>query len=186
MEINNYNNNMLLNSEVKVKNEEQTDTKQKDINEVLDTSAVSVSISLQAIITLFSLDSSDLAKNSSQAQKDILNLLSGNDVEGSFSLKDLGYEGKPINELSKDEANELLGEEGFFGVNKTSQRVADFVFSFAKDDVELLKTGLEGIKDGFEQAQKLFGGNLPEISVKTQEKTIELITNKINELSEKS
>ena len=46
-------------------------------------------------------------------------------------LQDIGYEGKPIAKLSKEEAGALVAEDGFFGVAKTSQRIADFVINGA-------------------------------------------------------
>ena len=161
----------------------------KSLEETLEESAVSVSISMNAQIVLFSLNSSDTARDNTLIQgslegnKDMFNYLSGNEDSNGFSLKDIGYEGKAITELSPEEAEKLLDVEGFFGIEQTSNRVANFVFSFAGDDVELLKEGRDGIIRGFEEAQKLFGNQLPEISFKTQEKTLELIDAKINSLN---
>ncbi len=163
----------------------------KSLEKTLEESAVSVSISMNAQIVLFSLNSSDTARDNTLIQgslegnKDMFNFLSGKEDSNGFSLKDIGYEGKAITELSPEEAEELLDVEGFFGIEQTSNRVANFVFSFAGDDVELLKEGREGIIRGFEEAQKLFGNQLPEISFKTQEKTLELIDSKINALNNK-
>ena len=161
----------------------------KSLEETLKESAVSVSISMNAQIVLFSLNSSDTARDnvliqgSLEGNKDMFNYLAGKEDSNGFSLKDIGYEGKAITELSPEEAEELLEEEGFFGIEQTSNRVADFVFSFAGNDVELLKEGREGIIRGLEEAQKLFGNQLPEISFKTQEKTLELIDAKINSIN---
>lgn len=58
--------------------------------------------------------------------------------------------------------------------------MANFVFNFAGDDLEKLQKGRDGIIQGFEEANKLFGGNLPEISYKTQERTLALIDERIN------
>jgi len=162
---------------------------EKSLEETLEESAVSVSISMNAQIVLFSLNSSDTARDNTLIQgslegnKDMFNFLSGKENSNGFSLKDIGYEGKAITELSPEEAEKLLDVEGFFGIEQTSNRVANFVFSFAGDDVELLKEGRDGIIRGFEEAQKLFGNQLPEISFKTQEKTLELIDSKINSLN---
>lgn len=82
-------------------------------------------------------------------------------------LDNVGYEGKKIAELDQEEAKELVSEDGFFGVAQTSKRIADFVINGAGGDEKLLRAGLEGIMRGFEEAQKLWGGKLPEISYKT-------------------
>ncbi len=153
------------------------------VEEQIEKSSIEVSLSMNAQILLFAMDSSDQIKNNTSAQKDILSFLSGEHISDEFNLANTGYDGKPITELSKDEANELIGEDGFFGIEQTSQRVADFVFSFSGDDLEKLQKGREGIVLGFEQAEKMWGGELPQISYDTQAKTLELIDTKIAELS---
>ncbi len=161
---------------------EQKAQNSNDIKTRMDESAVAVTLSMNAQIVLFSMDASQLNKGNITAQKDIFTLLSGGETSQGFSLSDIGYEGKPITELSVDEANGLLDEGGFFSVEETSNRVADFVFSFAGDDVDILKEGLEGIKKGFEEAEELWQGQLPDISYETQNRTVELIQNRIAEL----
>jgi len=97
-------------------------------------------------------------------------------------LKDIGYEGKNIADLSQEEAKELVSEDGFFGVDQTSQRIADFVIQGANGDKELLQAGLEGIMQGFNEAEEIWGDTLPEISYKTIDTAKELITKHMSEL----
>jgi hypothetical protein len=119
----------------------------------------------------------------SDEQQEVLDFLSGKSVnDGEMSLENIGYEGKPILELTPQEAQDLVSEDGFFGVEQTSNRVANFVFSFAGDDLELLQKGKEGIIQGFQEAEKLFGGKLPEISYETQNRTLALLDEKISSL----
>ena len=99
-----------------------------------------------------------------------------------MDLKSIGYEGKPIQELTQDEAKALIAEDGFFGVAKTSDRIADFVLAGAGDDVEKLKAGREGILRGYNQAEKMWGGNLPDISKETLEKALEKVDKKLASL----
>lgn len=108
--------------------------------------------------------------------KDLASILS------NIDFKAIGYEGKDIANLTQDEAKELIGEDGFFGVAKTSQRLADFVINGAGADLEKLQKGLDGLKLGFEQAEKMWGGKLPDISYETMQKAIEKVTQKISEL----
>lgn len=105
-----------------------------------------------------------------------------NDILKGLDLKSIGYEGKPIQELSQDEAKALIAEDGFFGVTKTSDRIADFVLAGAGDDVEKLKAGREGILRGYNQAEKAWGGNLPDISKETLEKALEKVDKKLASL----
>lgn len=164
------------------KNMKHKEEESQDIKSIVEKSAVEVSLSMNAQIVLFSMDASQLNKGNITGQKSVFEFLAGNETQEGFSLKDIGYTGKPITELTPEEAQGLLDEGGFFSPEETSKRVADFVFSFAGDDVELLKKGLEGIKQGFKEAEELWGGELPEISYTTQSKTEELIQNRIAEL----
>ena len=96
-------------------------------------------------------------------------------------LNDIGYEGEPIASLSQEEAAELVSEDGFFGVAKTSERIAQFVIAGAGGDEELLREGRKGILQGFQEAEKFFGGKLPDISYETIEKAVSLIDNALKE-----
>ena len=90
-------------------------------------------------------------------------------------LQNIGYDGPKIGELSQDEAKELVADDGFFGVDKTSQRLSDFVIQGAADNEEMLRAGRSGLLEGMKQAEQMWGGDLPEISQKTMEKAIENI-----------
>jgi len=97
-------------------------------------------------------------------------------------LKDIGYEGKPIAELSQEEAAELVAEDGIFGVSQTSQRIADFVINGAAGDESRLRAGREGMLQGFEMAEEMWGGELPEISQKTMQAAIEMVDKAMSDL----
>jgi len=159
-----------------------SEQKQFSVEEEINRSAIKVSISMGAQIILQMMESKQTVKDNSSAQKDILDFLSGKKVSEDFNLANTGYQGKPITELSKEEATQLVGDDGFFGVEKTAQRVSGFVLSFSGDSLEKLEAGRKGIVQGFEDAQKMWGGELPEISHKTQAKTLELIDKRIAEL----
>ena len=175
------------------KNGVEEKPQEKSLEETINESAVKVAISMNAQYILFAMNASSITQGNtltqaslSGDQQEILDFLSGKESSSGMSLKNIGYEGKPITELTPDEAKELVSEDGFFGVTQTSDRVANFVFSFAGDDLELLQKGREGIIQGFEDAKKMFGGELPEISYKTQERTLALIDEKINSLKGES
>ena len=97
-------------------------------------------------------------------------------------LKDIGYEGKNIAELSKEEASKLISEDGFFGIDQTSARISNFVLNGANSNEDLLRAGREGVLQGYKDAENIWGSELPEISQKTIAKTIELIDMAMNEL----
>jgi len=90
-------------------------------------------------------------------------------------LSDIGYEGKPIAELSQEEASALVAEDGIFGVQQTSERMANFVINGAGDNEEMLRAGREGMIQGFKDAEAVWGGELPEISQKTMDAALEMV-----------
>ena len=97
-------------------------------------------------------------------------------------LQSIGYDGKPIAELSQDEAAELVSEDGFFGIGQTAERIANFVIQGAGGDETLMREGRKGIIQGFEEAEAIWGGTLPEISYKTIELAAQMIDEKMHEL----
>ena len=164
---------------------------EKSVEEIINNSAAKVAISMNAQYILFEMNAKSIATgnsvgqaglNASKDQQSVLDFLSGKGKINDMSLEDIGYKGKPIMDLSPQEATDLVSENGFFGITQTSDRVSNFVFSFAGDDLEKLQKGRDGIVKGFEEANKMFGGNLPEISYKTQERTLALIDAKIESL----
>ena len=90
-------------------------------------------------------------------------------------LKDIGYEGKSIASLSKQEATELVSEDGFFGIEKTSMRIAEFVLVGAGSDEQLLREGKKGVLQGFKEAEAMWGDKLPDISYETLDKALSMI-----------
>jgi hypothetical protein len=75
-----------------------------------------------------------------------------------------------------------VSEEGFFGVAQTSDRLAGFVLSGGGDNLERLKAGREGIIRGFNEAEKIWGQKLPDISYETLDKALAKIDEKITSL----
>ena len=180
------------NANVNSKNKNEM-AKSESLEEIVNDSATRVTLSMNAQTILFEINTKKISKGGAIAQgglfsqdnlkaeqKELLDFLGGKETLDGMSLKNIGYEGKPILDLTVDEAKELVGEDGFFGITQTSNGVANFVFNFAGDDLEKLQKGRDGIIQGFEEANKLFGGNLPEISYKTQERTLALIDERIN------
>ncbi|RAX58962.1 hypothetical protein CCZ01_01865 [Helicobacter monodelphidis] len=100
----------------------------------------------------------------------------------SIDTKTIGYNGKPLGSLTSQEAADLISEDGFFGVKKTSDRLADFVIMGAGNDIDKLLAGRKGILQGYDSAERLWGDKLPDISKETLDKALEKIDKKIEEL----
>ena len=118
----------------------------------------------------------------SSIQNNIENNFETNYKEFQNFLKEIDYEGKNIAELSKEEASELVSEDGFFGIDQTSERIVNFVINSANGNEELLRAGREGILEGFAQAKELWGDELPSISKQTIEQSIKMLDSSILDL----
>jgi len=84
---------------------------------------------------------------------------------------------------SADSANSLLGEDGYFGVEKTSQRLFELAKALAGDDTEKLKEAKDAITKGYESVVGLFGENTPDITHDTYNKTMEKMDGYIDHLN---
>jgi hypothetical protein len=168
-----------FNQNSNAQNQNTQNTNEQSLEEIVNKSAVKVSISMNAQSILFAMNSQSATKdnvitqaNLNSNEKEVLDFLSGKESQSGMNLENTGYTGKPISELSEDEAKQLVSDEGYFGITQTSDRVSNFVLNFAGDNVDILEKGREGIVKGFQEAEKLFGGELPDISYKTQERTL--------------
>ena len=68
---------------------------------------------------------------------------------------------------TKKKAQEDIAEDGYWGVEQTSDRIVSFATALAGDDSEALEKMRDAFKKGYDQAQKQWGGKLPDISKRT-------------------
>ena len=80
-----------------------------------------------------------------------------------------------LQDITPEQAQELISEDGYWGVDQTSDRIVDFAISFAGDDQEKLEEIKANISKGFEMASNALGGTLPEISQNTYDAVMEKI-----------
>lgn len=65
------------------------------------------------------------------------------------------------------QAQEDISEDGYWGVEQTSQRIFDFAKALTGGDPDKMDEMLDAFKKGFDQATKAWGKELPDISSKT-------------------
>ena len=160
--------------EQKLKQQEEIKSNYTDLKAKFQTGTTDFSAKSMGIQTTIS--------NTINSTNDTSNAFSYNSSDFQKFLKDVGYTGKNIPDLSQDEAKKLVADDGFFGVNQTAQRIADFVIKGAGDDESMLRAGRAGIMQGFNDAQKAWGGKLPDISKQTIAKATDLINQKMSDL----
>ena len=145
----------------------------------------------QAYIMQFQQQSLMTSMGNFNSQGSILDVLNSGSSQAISMLSQIdfasiGYDGKNPLAMSQAELNFLISEEGFFGVENTANRIADFVINGAGDDLEKLQKGFEGMKRGFEEAERMWGGSLPQISQESIDKAIEKVSARIEELGGKA
>ena len=89
-----------------------------------------------------------------------------------------------VDAATKAQAQEDISEDGYFGVKQTSDRIIDFAVALTGGDTSKLEDMKEAFKKGYEQAEKTWGGELPEISQKTYDAVLEKFDKLMNEDAE--
>lgn len=72
-----------------------------------------------------------------------------------------------ISTLTPEKAQDLVADDGYFGVEKTSERIFDLAVGIAGGDPARLDAIRAGVEKGFQEAYDAFGGWLPDISYDT-------------------
>jgi len=75
-------------------------------------------------------------------------------------------------ELTPEKAQELISEDGYLGVEQTSDRIVQSAISFGANDPSRLEEIKAVIEKGFQMAADALGGALPDISMETYDATM--------------
>ena len=77
-----------------------------------------------------------------------------------------------VDPATKAQAQADIAENGFWGVEATSDRILDFAKALTGGDPDKIEEMREAFEKGFQQATETWGGELPEISLKTYDATL--------------
>lgn len=96
-----------------------------------------------------------------------------------FISTEVVIEDKQINitELPQKEVEKLIADEGYFGVEQTSERIFQLATGFAGGDPSRVDAVREGVAKGFQEALDAFNGWLPDISYKTYDAVMTKLDN---------
>lgn len=72
-----------------------------------------------------------------------------------------------VDAATKEQAQEDISEDGYWGVNQTSERILSFAKALTGGDPDKIEEMREAFEKGFKEATKSWGKELPEISQKT-------------------
>ncbi len=78
-----------------------------------------------------------------------------------------------VDAATKAQAQADIAEDGYWGVNATSDRIVDFAVALAGDDPDKLEEMRSAFLKGFNKAKETWGGELPEISQRTYDAVME-------------
>jgi len=84
-----------------------------------------------------------------------------------------GMEEISLEEITPQEAEQLIADDGYFGVEQTSDRIVEFAKGIAGGDPARIDAIKAGIDKGFNEAKQAFGDWLPDISYNTYDKVME-------------
>lgn len=74
---------------------------------------------------------------------------------------------------TKAQAEADIAEDGYWGVEQTSDRILDFAKALSGNDPEKADLLLDAFKKGFQEATKSWGDKLPDISQRTYDAVVE-------------
>lgn len=132
----------------------------------IQTDQVSLSYSAESVLTY---DSSMTLHGGQNDGYDllrglVLNLFKEQGIDVKIATDDGEID---ISTLTPEDAQDLIADDGYFGVEQTSQRIFDLAVGIAGGDPARLDAIKAGVEKGFQEAYDAFGGWLPDISYDT-------------------
>ena len=82
-----------------------------------------------------------------------------------------------VDDETAKEAAEEISDDGYWGVEQTSDRLVSFAKALAGNDPAQADAMLEALQKGYDEAAKSWGGELPELC----QKTLEVTKQKLND-----
>ncbi len=78
-----------------------------------------------------------------------------------------------VDPATKAQAQKDISEDGYWGVKQTSDRIIEFATALTGGDPDKIESMRAAFEKGFKQAEKTWGGKLPDISQRTYEAVME-------------
>ncbi len=121
------------------------------------------------LITTLQNDAEARANQLKNMVSDALKTQAGLSVGGDDVWKFLASGNFTVSAAAKEEAQKLIAEDGYYGVEQTSERIVQFAKALSGGDTSKAESLLKAFKKGYDEATKAWGKELPEISKKTYE-----------------
>ncbi|MBO4903178.1 MAG: hypothetical protein J5518_10325 [Lachnospiraceae bacterium] len=82
-----------------------------------------------------------------------------------------------VTQAAKEEAQKAISEDGYWGVNKTSDRIIEMAKALTGGDPDKIEEMRSAFEKGFKEATKTWGRDLPEISSQTYDAVMQKFDN---------
>ncbi len=145
--------------------EKQTDKKTNDTGVVYEKSS-NIDASLLIKQSTDAIDSrfSEMVRNMISEQRGAID-------KYNQTITDILNGKKSVKEAAEEAAKEI-SEDGYWGVKQTSDRIFSFAKALTGGDSSKMPAMLNAFKQGYEEAAKAFGGELPEICRQTYDAVV--------------
>lgn len=133
--------------------------------------------------TGYTIDTETVEKLKSELEERMANLVQqmlGKQITQS-NILDAIQKGK-FSEEDIEQAKKDTAEDGYWGVEQTSDRLVKFATALTGGDPDKLDSMIEAFEKGYAEAEKQWGGELPELTQRTREATLK----KFQELKDKN
>ena len=104
--------------------------------------------------------------NHNKQLQDLVDKLLSKQADKYTSLADM-FKNITVDPATAAQAQKDIGEDGYWGVNQTSDRLVEMAQALSGGNAEKADLMINAIKKGYEQAAKAWGGELPDICQQT-------------------
>ena len=144
--------------------EKSTETKKDSANQIYNKDNVIAKLKADQQSRLDSMNSLVQKLLGKQAEK--FDLANGSNLAATFRE----VAGK-VDQQTIDDAKASIAEDGYWGVDQTSDRLVSMAIALAGGDTDKADTMMEAIEKGYKQATKAWGEDLPQICQDTMDAT---------------
>ena len=78
---------------------------------------------------------------------------------------------------TKAQAQKDIADDGYWGVEQTSERIVQFALALSGGDPDKLDTMIDAFQKGYAEAEKAMGGALPDVSQRTRDAVMDKFQN---------
>ncbi|MBO5099827.1 MAG: hypothetical protein J6B63_00770, partial [Treponema sp.] len=177
MSVNSINYTNQINSYDATKNQNVTDTtKEKEVSKNYDTYEKGKETAFNRTEAQKAIEAAEAAKAESM-QTLLSSMLQTQYAKYVQAMPDsnLGayFSNLEVDDATRIQAQKDVAEDGYWGVEQTANRILDFAKALAGNDSSKFEEMKAAVEKGFEIAEELWGGELPEISDRTYERVMQ-------------